>query len=1005
MNSPDRLSARVGTPPPLGELTSRWLAPTEEDRFALPVVQNFVGSVQCCWGPAGIQNWLAPPTGLPTPTGRLYALDGLGRPAEVDPAGTSYQVSPWEIRRRHPVVSARTRLHSGDTAVTERLTFHRAGRYALVFTGLCRTWSFTDYWNLPPEDVPQLNVRFEHGAVCTGDNKTFGLARFFVPDGGRVRVHTRHEDFLAGRQDSHVGRLAVVSFDAAEGEEVAWTGVQGTDPGLVPRGDDADAEETWSRVWAAAFTPGNEHFSGSLPALRFGNGALDRLYYMGVLALLHGRRTPAPTGPRARFATGGQAIWTSDLAPLTTAYTTGATEGAATTSFLWELHLVAPLLARLDPDVLRRQLEAFLVAGTDRHWGIDILTGRGVGMWYGINDGAVVTAAAAYLDHTGDRSWLDTVVGDTTVRAHLLRHVARHEELADGEALADYGEAHHVLECVSSYEHRLASFNALAAWCYRYAADVLDPEHAGTHRARADTVERAVLDLFDDGVFRCVTPTGERVVRTCLDFMYVGHYLGERLDDEHKRAMLRFFVAELETPDWMRALSPKDADSLTSALPEFQTYRADHQSTGAYDGWPGLSAEVRFRFGDGAATVDWLRRISAVTWEGPFGQAHWTGIDGRDPAAPARKASFFNGNCYLLVSGSTLSTAMLHHATIEADDSARPLPRPLAEALDAHGLGDPAGPVLGVPVTGGVSSDVWRVELPSGPVCVKRALSKLKVARDWRVSTARAGREAAWLRLAATIDPAAAGHVLAFDEERGVLVLEWIDARVWKSRLLAGEVDDSTARLLGERLVRLHAGAVDHDRAEWSDARPLFEALRIAPYLRATAARHGEVADRLLAIADDLAASAVTLVHGDVSPKNVLVGADGPVLVDAECASPGDPAFDVAFCVNHLLLKAVIAGAATAGRLVAAAGRFAAAYLAGVAWEPPDDVDGRAARILPALGLARVDGLSPVEYLTDPADQEFVRATALAGVVEPAPGLDTACRRWLAALDARRPRG
>lgn len=990
MVPPQRLTAEVvDTPLPLADLASRWLTPTDEESFALPVTQNFLASVQCQWGPTGIQNWVAPPTGLPTPTGTLYAFDGE-RPVAVDPAGTSYQVLPWELRRRHPVVSATTRLHAGDVAVTERLTFHLAGRYALVFTGLCRTWSFTDYWNLPPEDVPQLNVRVVDGAVRVGDNKTFGWARFMVPSDSNtdadVRVYVRHDDFLAGRPSAVRGRLAVVTFEVADGDEVAWTAVQGTEEKLEPRGDDGDAEQAWTDVWHAGFTPGNPHFSGSLPALRFGDDALDRLYYMGVLALLHGRRTPADAGPRARFSTGGQAIWAGELAPLTTAYTTGATEGAATTSFLWELHLVAPLLARLDPDVLRSQLEAFLVAGTDRHWGIDILTGRGVGMWYGINDGAVLTAAAAYVETTGDHAWLSRMVGAATVREHLLRHVGRHAELADGGPIADYGAAHHVLECVSSYEHGVASFNALAAWCHRFAAEVLDPEHAEDHLARAAAIERAVLALYEDGVFRCVTPTGERVVRTCLDFMYVGRYLENALDDDHRRGMLRFFTAELETGDWMRALSTADADSLTTALPEFQTYRADHQSTGAYDGWPGLSADVRFRFGDGAATIDWLRRISAVTWEGPFGQAHWTGLPDDDPA-PARKASFFNGNCYLLVSGSTLAATMLAHADVTTD---RPLPAPMAEAVAQLGFG---ASLRGTPVTGGVSSDVWRVALADGPVCVKQALARLNVPGEWHVPTARAAREAAWLRLAAEIDPAAVPPVLGFDAERNVLVLGWVPGEVWKGQLLAGEIDAETAALLGTRLARLHAGTVAFDRTEWTAAKELFEALRITPYLRAVAEAHPKMADRVGAMAAHLAESAVTLVHGDVSPKNVLVGAAGPVLLDAECASPGDPAFDVAFCVNHLLLKAVLAPA-RAGALTAAADRFVAAYLAGVTWEPSAEVDRRAAWLLPALTLARVDGVSPVEYLTTDRDRELVRSRALAGIAAPAPTLTDWVGGW-----------
>ena len=110
----------------------------------------------------------------------------------------------------------------------------------------------------------------------------------------------------------------------------------------------------------------------------------------------------------------------------------------------------------------------------------------------------------------------------------------------------------------------------------------------------------------------------------------------------------------------------------------------------------------------------------------------------------------------------------------------------------------------------------------------------------------------------------------------------------------------------------------------------------------------------------------LALVHGDVSPKNILVGAHGPVLLDAECAWWGDPAFDVAFCLNHLLLKCLWTPAAS-GRFLAAFAALATAYRDAVDWEPRGALEARAAALLPGLLLARVDGKSPVEYITDEA--------------------------------------
>jgi hypothetical protein len=115
-------------------------------------------------------------------------------------------------------------------------------------------------------------------------------------------------------------------------------------------------------------------------------------------------------------------------------------------------------------------------------------------------------------------------------------------------------------------------------------------------------------------------------------------------------------------------------------------------------------------------------------------------------------------------------------------------------------------------------------------------------------------------------------------------------------------------------------------------------------------------------------------VHGDVSPKNILVAGHGPVFLDAECAWYGDPAFDLAFCLNHMFLKSVWVPAARQGFLDCFMA-LQSAYLRGVTWEPPAALEERAATLLPGLLLGRVDGKSPVEYL-DAAGQSLVRDAA-----------------------------
>jgi aminoglycoside phosphotransferase (APT) family kinase protein len=134
-------------------------------------------------------------------------------------------------------------------------------------------------------------------------------------------------------------------------------------------------------------------------------------------------------------------------------------------------------------------------------------------------------------------------------------------------------------------------------------------------------------------------------------------------------------------------------------------------------------------------------------------------------------------------------------------------------------------------------------------------------------------------------------------------------------------------------------------------------------------------------------------VHGDVSPKNILIGPGGPIFLDAECAWYGDPAFDLAFCLNHLLLKCLWTPSATPGFLHGF-DVLTKAYLAGVSWEPCGTLEARAARLLPGLLLARVDGKSPVEYLTDERDKDRARRVARALLAAPVERLDGVRAAW-----------
>lgn len=299
-----------------------------------------------------------------------------------------------------------------------------------------------------------------------------------------------------------------------------------------------------------------------------------------------------------------------------------------------------------------------------------------------------------------------------------------------------------------------------------------------------------------------------------------------------------------------------------------------------------------------------------------------------------------------------------------------------------------------VRLTGGVSSTILRVQLHDGAVCVKQALPKLKVAKDWHAPTSRVFAEMDWLKTAYAIIPGRVPRVIAEDRAHGIFAMEFLEGLTnWKDALLRGEVDVAVGEQVAQALVQVHAAtagdAAVAARFPYDDT---FHALRLEPYLVETARVHADLADTLLGLARDTQAHHLALVHGDVSPKNIMLSPRGPILLDAECAWYGDPAFDLAFLLNHALLKGAHRPA-DAARFDGLYTRIVDTYLARVTWEPRDRFEQRCARLLPALLLARVDGKSPVEYLDEPT-RGTVRQAARALLLERPDILADLLPRW-----------
>ena len=283
---------------------------------------------------------------------------------------------------------------------------------------------------------------------------------------------------------------------------------------------------------------------------------------------------------------------------------------------------------------------------------------------------------------------------------------------------------------------------------------------------------------------------------------------------------------------------------------------------------------------------------------------------------------------------------------------------------------------------GGVSNTVLLVEWPGQPErrwVVKQSLEKLRVKDDWRSERSRIYREADSIQaLRPALGDAALPEVVHVDRENFVFVMTAAPAGsvAWKQSLLEGKVDLAVARQAGTLLAKMIAASrADPQFKGWFEDRTVFDQLRIDPYYRTTARRHPDARGPLVALMAQSWNIQTALVHGDYSPKNMLVRDGNIFLIDFEVVHWGDPAFDAAFLLNHLLLKALFRRE-VAPSYFDAAREFWKGLAAGLGGEASRGFEALTLRHLGGLMLARIDGKSPVEYIQNEETKDRVRATA-----------------------------
>lgn len=286
---------------------------------------------------------------------------------------------------------------------------------------------------------------------------------------------------------------------------------------------------------------------------------------------------------------------------------------------------------------------------------------------------------------------------------------------------------------------------------------------------------------------------------------------------------------------------------------------------------------------------------------------------------------------------------------------------------------------------GGVSSATVYVRLDDGRAWVlKSALPKLRTKVDWFSPVTRIHREAAGMRALGNILPAGCVPELIFeDHDQHVIAMTAVAEphENFKEMLLTGRVEESSIRQFGSILGAIHrAGAENSARfsSEFSD-RSFFESLRLEPYYAYTISQIPEAAEFLNSLIDQTRMRKLSLVHGDYSPKNVLIHAGKLVLLDHEVIHFGDPAFDVGFAMTHLLSKANHL-AEHRQAFAKSAVRFWKTYLTELGekaidkFETLPNYESRCVRHVLGCLLARVAGRSRLEYLTENQQSRQLRA-------------------------------
>lgn len=284
-------------------------------------------------------------------------------------------------------------------------------------------------------------------------------------------------------------------------------------------------------------------------------------------------------------------------------------------------------------------------------------------------------------------------------------------------------------------------------------------------------------------------------------------------------------------------------------------------------------------------------------------------------------------------------------------------------------------------IKGGVSSELWKVSFKSQNYCIKRSLKRLRVEEDWEAPIVRNLNEFNYLNSLESIVPQNIPKPIAYSHEYNMFIMQYFDEKEfknWKLQLKAGIANYAVVKKLADIVGTIHQFTYKnrHSIMNKFQNEDIFYHTRIKPYFLSLIDKYSNLREYILQSIDLMQKNKHVLVHGDISPKNILVSNKKVILLDAECAWHGDPAFDIAFLLNHMLLKCLF-NSNLNKYFLDSYELILNKYIKYVIWEEIENFTKRLSNIIPILILARIDGRAPVEYIQNNALKNKIRNMAI----------------------------